>query len=77
MVATMKDLRLHSKVLLDAVERSEEIIITYRGKPKATLVRIETESRENDSEDQELFGLWRDRDDETPAPLAFIRKLRN
>ena len=44
MHATTKDLRLHSKDLLDAVERGEEVTITYRGKPKAKLIKIENDT---------------------------------
>ncbi len=32
MRASAKDLRFHSKNLLDVVSRGEEVIITYRGK---------------------------------------------
>ncbi|MCD4718795.1 MAG: type II toxin-antitoxin system prevent-host-death family antitoxin [Desulfobacula sp.] len=38
MKATAKDLRFHSKELLNTVKRGEEIIITYRGKPCAKLI---------------------------------------
>ena len=40
MMATTKDLRFHSKELLESVERGEEVIITYRGKPNAKLIPI-------------------------------------
>ncbi len=36
--ATAQDLRFHSKELLDTVNRGEEVVITYRGKPCAKLV---------------------------------------
>jgi len=38
MKATAKDLRFNSKGLLDTVNRGEEIVITFRGKPCAKLV---------------------------------------
>jgi len=60
MKATAKDLRFHSKELLDTVSRGEEVIITFRGKPCAKLIPyrdIRKVSAEN-----ELFGIWRDND---------------
>jgi len=38
MKATAKDLRFHSKELIDSVSRGEEVVITFRGKPCAKLV---------------------------------------
>jgi prevent-host-death family protein len=35
MKTTAKDLRFNSKELLDTVNRGEEVIITFRGKPCA------------------------------------------
>lgn len=41
MKATAKDLRIHSKGLLDAVSKGENVVITFRGKPCARLVPYE------------------------------------
>ena len=38
MKATVKDLRFHSKELIETVNRGEEVVITFRGKPCAKLV---------------------------------------
>ena len=38
MEATTKDLRLHTRTLIAATDRGEEVIITYRGKPRARLM---------------------------------------
>jgi prevent-host-death family protein len=38
MKTTAKDLRFHTKELLDTANRGEEVIITYRGKLCAKLV---------------------------------------
>jgi prevent-host-death family protein len=57
MKATAKDLRFHSKELLSTVNRGEEIIITYRGKPCAKLVpydELKSDKKTN------LFGMWKD-----------------
>jgi len=60
MQATAKDLRFHSKELLNTVNRGEEVIITYRGKPCAKLVPIENEEKKLPSKPNELFGMWKD-----------------
>lgn len=59
MKATARDLRLHSKRLLEAVDRGEEVVITYRGRPRARLVPASAEAGYA-SRDTGLFGLWRD-----------------
>ena len=38
MQATSKDLRFHTKEILDAAIRGEEVIITFRGKPCAKII---------------------------------------
>ncbi len=60
MKATAKDLRFHSKDLLDSVSRGEEIVITFRGKPRAKLVPYQ--GRRSKTRENELFGIWRDND---------------
>ena len=58
MKATAKDLRFHSKELLNTVNRGEEVVITFRGKPCARLVPYgETKGQTRKSE---LFGMWKD-----------------
>ncbi len=61
MKATAKDLRFHSKELLNSVSRGEEIIITYRGKPCAKLIPYE-ELKNNKKKKNELFGIWKNND---------------
>jgi prevent-host-death family protein len=64
MKATAKELRIHSKELLEVVSRGEDVIITYRGKPCAKLVPYEKldEPVTMNNEDS-LFGIWADRED--------------
>ena len=59
MFASAKDLRFHSKSLLDAVSRGEEVIITYRGKPCAKLAPLD-EADKKELQADPLFGLWKD-----------------
>jgi prevent-host-death family protein len=60
MKATAKDLRFHSKDLIDSVSRGEEVVITFRGKPCAKLVPYQ-EQKKNTGKN-ELFGIWKDND---------------
>jgi prevent-host-death family protein len=60
MKATAKDLRFNSKGLLDTVNRGEEVIITFRGKPCAKLIPYERKNKKNAT--NELFGIWKDND---------------
>ncbi len=58
MKATAKDLRFNSKELLDTVNRGEEVVITFRGKPCAKLIPYDEENGQNTT--NELFGIWKD-----------------
>ena len=59
MKATAKDLRFHSKEILETVSRGEEVVITYRGKPHAKLVPIEPAPKAQANQNK-LFGIWKD-----------------
>ena len=74
MRATAKDLRFHSKELLNSVERGEEVVITYRGKPHAKLVPFRKKKSEF-KEDNQLFGIWKDYE-LTSDVEGYLRNLR-
>ncbi len=74
MQATAKDLRFHSKELLNTVNRGEEVIITYRGKPCAKLVPIEEEEKAS-AQPNDLFGIWKD-NDQTEDVENYIKTIR-
>lgn len=74
MYATAKELRFHTKELLESISRGEEVIITFRGKPYAKLVPI-NESKKNLKDTKELFGIWKDRSDLKDVP-SYVRKIR-
>ena len=42
MKTTAKDLRLHTKRILEAVNRGQEVTITHRGKARAKIVPMRT-----------------------------------
>jgi len=60
MKATAKDLRFHSKELLDTARRGEEVLITFRGKPYAKLVAVTGEIDLAQNLGNNLFGIWSD-----------------
>lgn len=79
MNATIVDLRYHMKDVLRAIDRGETVTILYRGKEKAKLMPVVPSKADPDrqerTEDQPFFGMWRDRD-EMADPVAFVRNLR-
>ena len=77
MKATAKDLRFHSKKLLDTVSRGEEVIITYRGKSCAKLVPFNEGKNKGVSEDK-LFGIWKDNEavEDVDNYVSKLRKSR-
>ena len=72
MKATAKDLRFHSRELLDTVNRGEEVVITYRGKPCAKLVPYKEGKK---IKKDELFGIWKDNEDVQNVE-EYVRNLR-
>jgi prevent-host-death family protein len=74
MYSTAKELRFHTKELLDSVSRGEEVVITYRGKPCAKLVPFK-KSKQNIEKADELFGMWKDRKD-IKNVNKYVRELR-
>ena len=74
MYSTAKELRFHTKELLDSVSRGEEVVITYRGKPYAKLVPFKKSEQTIEKAD-ELFGMWKDRKDIKDVN-KYVRELR-
>ena len=73
MQATSKDLRFHTKEILDAAMRGEEVIITFHGKPYAKIVPIAESNQEN--KQNEFCGMWKDRTDMDDVE-GYVRNLR-
>jgi len=73
MKATAKDLRFHSRELIETVQRGEEVIITLRGKPCARLVPIE--NKPDKTAMDELFGMWKDHQPSENVD-DYVRSLR-
>jgi prevent-host-death family protein len=75
MKATAKDLRFHSKELLETVTRGEEVVITYRGKPCARLVPYQKEGMRRQQDANSLFGIWKDHEMSQNVE-GYVRSLR-
>ena len=73
MKATAKDLRFNSKGLLDAVNRGEEVVITFRGKPCAKLIPYREQNEGTIK--NELFGIWKN-NDKVQDIDEYVRGLR-
>ncbi len=61
MKASVKYLRLHIREILEAACRGEQVIITYRGKPKVRIVPFKAENN-NETRKTGFFGIWKDND---------------
>ena len=67
MKISTKELRTHTKQMLDSVNRGEEVIITYRGRPRAKVIPFDEGS--GTAEETELFGIWPDHEDQASLNL--------
>lgn len=74
MRATAKDLRFHTKELLDAVDRGEEVVITHHGRPRAKLVAV-TAPKTKQATTVPLQGIWKDHV-ESENVLDYVNRLR-
>ena len=64
MEISAKQLRMTPGRIIAQVNNGHEITITYRGKPSAKIVPIAGRyGRDLKESKEELFGLWKDRDD--------------
>ena len=80
MEIALKDLEPHSRQLIEAMDRGEEVTLTYRGKPCARVTPIVSNqsSASDDLREAPLFGVWRDREDisDVAAHMDTLRKPR-
>ena len=76
MVITTKQLRLEPGKIMSQVSNGQEITVTYRGKPRAKIIPINTRRIPVSQEpDNELFGIWKDRKDMANVE-QFVRSIR-
>ena len=64
--------------MLDAIDRGEPVTITYRGKPRARVVPLDTNLGEGTADDPPVFGIWKDRKEveDVQRYVDAIRKAR-
>ena len=77
MEISAKALRSRMRETLACLDRGESVTITYRGKPRARLVGIESESETTPRSGGNFpaFGMWSGRDDLTDVD-THVRGLR-
>jgi len=75
MIVTAKDLRFKITMLFDILSKGEDIIITYRGKPKARLSAFNTS--EHNEKSSEMFGMLKDETKSVDETLRTMRSGRN
>lgn len=74
MKAALQDLKANSKKIFNLILQGEEIVITYHGKPTASLIPF-INNLENEKETYELFDIWKDNDSVADVD-QYIRKVR-
>ena len=75
MEISAKALRSRVGEILACLDRGESVTITYRGKPRAKLVGIESETESRRGAVFPAFGMWKDREDLTDVH-TYVRDLR-
>ena len=75
MEVTAKGLRTRVREVLDCVDRGETVVVTYRGKPRARLVKIESVPAATATPGIAGFGMWKDRADLADVE-GFVQNLR-
>jgi prevent-host-death family protein len=75
MKVSAKDLRTQTKRILEAAARGEEVIVSYRGQPRAKITAIGENEQGSGVAGSPLFGMWRDHD-ETRDVSQYLDRLR-
>ena len=74
MKASILDLRRHMSEVLKALDRSENVTLTYRGHERATIVPKKT-TKEANIKEHPAFGLWGNRKDISDVDVV-VRNIR-
>jgi prevent-host-death family protein len=59
MEVTTKELRIQPGKIIDQVVNGQEITVTFRGKALARIVPILQHSKNQDSDEISIFGMWK------------------
>lgn len=78
MKATSRDLRLRTRELIAASARGEEVVITFRGEPRAKLVGWDDTgpAQAPAGTRNPAFGLWADRGEDVQGQVRVLRGSR-
>ncbi|MDD6338126.1 MAG: prevent-host-death family protein [Lentisphaeria bacterium] len=76
MEASVLDLRKKMRKVMSAIDRREQVTLTYRGKRRAVIVPLpESRKKQVRVADLPAFGMWAGRDD-MADPVAYVENLR-
>ena len=76
MKATVVDLRRRTKEIIEALDRGEEVTITYRGEEKGVIVPAKKRRKKYRSmREHPAVGMWKDREDMKDVH-EYLRKSR-
>lgn len=77
MKASAKDLRYKTKEIIAALERGEQVILTYRGEEKGKITPVsKRKARDHDRKvENSLFGIWRG-NEKVANVDAYVEKVR-
>ncbi|HBC86133.1 MAG TPA: type II toxin-antitoxin system prevent-host-death family antitoxin [Lentisphaeria bacterium] len=75
MNATVLDLRKNMKSVLAAIDRNESVVLTCRGREKASIVPCGRQRSRKKVSECAAFGIWADRKDMEDVP-AYVRTIR-
>ena len=80
MDVTFAELRRHTGRVRRALERNEQVTLTYRGKTKGIIQPVAAEEGQKPDrprvQDDPAFGMWKDRKDMEDVH-AWLRKIRH
>lgn len=76
MKASIVDLRRKTREIIEALDRGEEVTITYRGEEKGVIVPAKRRKKKyRSSREHPFFGMWKDREDMKDVH-EYLRKSR-
>jgi prevent-host-death family protein len=76
MEITTKQLRIQPGKIISQVNNGQEITITYRGRACAKIIPIKGGNLQQEGVDNELFGIWKDREDIDDSVDQYVRRIR-
>jgi len=75
MEVSTKELRIQPGRIIDQVVNGEEVTVTFRGKALARIVPIDRHQKESFAEDETIFGMWNDKNQEKSVE-DLVRTMR-